>query len=152
MLTLKRTTCMSMMSYMKVRERNIVWYPVYVESKRKWYKWTYSQKKKKKKELIHKTETDSQRTNLGLPGVGGEGWGEGIVRMFGRDMCIVLYLKWISYKVLLYSTGNCVQCYVAAWMGGGIWARMDTCVRMADPFVVHLKLLQHCLLDIPNTK
>ena len=30
-------------------------------------------KKSKKKELIHKTETDSQRTNLGLPGVGGEG-------------------------------------------------------------------------------
>ena len=33
----------------------------------------FTKKEKKKKELIHKTETDSQRTNLGLPGVGGEG-------------------------------------------------------------------------------
>ena len=30
----------------------------------------------------------------------------------------VLYLKWITNKVLLYSTGNSAQCYVAAWMGG----------------------------------
>ena len=81
-----------------------------------------------------------------------EGWGEGIVREFGMDMCTVLYLKWISNKVLLYSTGNSAQCYVAAWMGGGIWARMDTYGSMADPFAVHLKLLQYCLLAIPNTK
>ena len=27
-------------------------------------------------------------------------------------------LKWITNKVLLYSTGNSAQCYVAAWMGG----------------------------------
>ena len=74
------------------------------------------------------------------------------VRESGMDMCTVLYLKWISNKVLLYSTGNSAHCYVAAWMGGGIWARMDTYVSMADPFAVHLKLLQHCLLAIPNIK
>ena len=28
----------------------------------------------------------------------------------------------------------------------GVWGRMDTCVSMADPFTVHLKLAQHCLL------
>ena len=27
------------------------------------------------------------------------------------------YLKWITHKVLLYSTRNSTQCYVAAWMG-----------------------------------
>ena len=28
------------------------------------------------------------------------------------------YLKWITNKDLLYSTGNSAQCYVAAWLGG----------------------------------
>ena len=35
-----------------------------------------------------------------------------------------LYLKWITNRVLLYSTGNSAQCYVAAWMEegfGGEW-------------------------------
>ena len=34
------------------------------------------------------------------------------------DMYTLLYLKWITNKDLLYSTGNSVQCYVAAWMEG----------------------------------
>ena len=34
------------------------------------------------------------------------------------DKYILLYLKWISNKDLLYSTGKSAQCYVTAWMGG----------------------------------
>ena len=34
------------------------------------------------------------------------------------DIYTLLYLKWITNKVLLYSTGNSAKCYVAAWMGG----------------------------------
>ena len=34
-------------------------------------------------------------------------------------MCILLYLKWITNKVLHCSTGNSAQCFVAAWMAGG---------------------------------
>ena len=52
------------------------------------------------------------------------GWGEGMVREFGMDMHTLLYLKWITNKEVLYSTGNSAQCYVAAWMGrefGGEW-------------------------------
>ena len=45
---------------------------------------------------------------------------EGIVREFGMDTYTLLYLKWITNKDLLYSTGNSAQCYVAAWMGGGL--------------------------------
>ena len=37
---------------------------------------------------------------------------------FGTDMYTLLYLKWITNKDLVYSTGNSAQCYVAAWMGG----------------------------------
>ena len=33
------------------------------------------------------------------------------------DMYALLFLKWITDKDLLYSTGNSAQCYVAAWMG-----------------------------------
>ena len=38
-----------------------------------------------------------------------EGWGVGIVREFGIDMYTLLYLKWITNKDLLYSTGNSAQ-------------------------------------------
>ena len=52
-------------------------------------------------------------------------------------------LKWITKKNLLCNTGNSVQCYVAAWMGGefgGEW--MHVYVQLS-PFAVHLKLPQH---------
>ena len=54
----------------------------------------------------------------------------------------LLYLKWITNKGLLYSTGNSGQCYVAGWMGGefgGEWIHVY--VRLS-PFAVHLKLSQ----------
>ena len=57
-------------------------------------------------------------------------------------MYTLLYLKGITNKDLLQSTGNSAQCYVAAWMGrelGGEWIRV--CVQLS-PFAVHLKLSQ----------
>ena len=44
--------------HLSQRRRNIIWHPLYGESKKKWYKW------------IDKTETNSQtqRMNLWLPG------------------------------------------------------------------------------------
>jgi len=50
----------------------------------------------------------------------GEGQEEEIVKEAGMDMYIVLYLKWITKKVLLYSMGNSVPYCVAAWMGGNL--------------------------------
>ena len=55
-----------------------------------------------------------------------------VVREFGIDRNTLLYLKWITNNVLLYSTGDCVQCYVAAWMGGEFGGRMDTCTCIAE--------------------
>ena len=43
-----------------------------------------------------------------------------LVKDFGKAIYTLLYLKWITNKNLLCSTGNCAQCYVAAWMGGGL--------------------------------
>ena len=47
-------------------------------------------------------------------------WGEGIVREFGMDKSALLYLKWITYKDLLYNTWKSAQCYVPAWMERGL--------------------------------
>ena len=56
--------------------------------------------------------------SLWLPGEEKPGGvGGGLVREFGMDMYTLLYLKWITNKDLLCSTGNSVQCYVTVWMG-----------------------------------
>ena len=44
--------------------------------------------------------------------------GEGKVREFGMVMYVLLYLKWITNRDLLYSTWNFAQYYVAVWMEG----------------------------------
>ena len=52
--------------------------------------------------------------------------------------------KMDNQQDLLYSTNNSVQCYVAAWIGGefeGEWIHVYVWV---SPFVLHLKLSQHC--------
>ena len=56
--------------------------------------------------------------------------GEWIVREFGVDMCTLLYFKWKTNKVLLYSMWNSTQCYAAAWRG--IWGRTHTCICMTE--------------------
>ena len=64
----------------------------------------------------------------------------------------MLYLKWITHKVLLYSTLNSAQCHVAVWMGGefgGEWMRV---YAWLSPFPVHLKLSQHCQLALSKYK
>ena len=74
----------------------------------------------------------------------GEGCGDGMDGEFGMVMYTLLYLKWITNKDLLYSTGNSAQCYVAAWMGGefgGEWIHEYAWLRHS---AVHRKLSQHC--------
>ena len=91
--------------YVRMRElTNASWPWTLVKNiPKKCYKWTLKQK-----------ETHREQTY----GCRGEERGEKIVRAFGMDMYTLLYLKWITSKDLLYSTGNSAQCYVAAWMGG----------------------------------
>ena len=65
---------------------------------------------------------------------------EGIVKQFGMDRHTLLYVKWITNKQLLYSTGNSAQCYVAAWMGGDCGGEWVHVYVWLSPFAVHLKL------------
>ena len=62
-----------------------------------------------------------------------EGCGDGMDGEFGMVMYTLLYLKWITNKVLQYSTRNSAQCYVAAWMGRSLGENGDTCICMAEP-------------------
>ena len=39
------------LSEVSQRRRNIIWHPLYVESKKKWYKWTYLQNWKRLTDL-----------------------------------------------------------------------------------------------------
>ena len=57
-------------------------------------------------------QKEIQRLRQQTYGCQGEEWGKGIVREFGMDMYTLIYLKWITNKDLLYSTGNSVQYYV----------------------------------------
>ena len=68
---------------------------------------------------------------------------KGIVRKFGMSMYLLLYLKWITNKDLLYSSGTTAQYHVAAWMGGFEGEKICECIWL-NPFVIHLKLSQHC--------
>ena len=59
-------------------------------------------------------------------------------------MYTVLYLKWIANRDLLYNAGNCVQCYMAVWMGEefeGEWIHVYGWLGLV---AVPLKLSQHC--------
>ena len=53
----------------------------------------------------------------------------------------LLYLKWITNRDLLYSTGNSAQCNVAAWMGGEFGGEWIHVYVWLSSFAVHLKLL-----------
>ena len=69
---------------------------------------------------------------------------EGIVREFGMNMYMLLYLTWIINKDLLYSRRASAQYYVPAWVGGEFGREWIHVYVWLSPFVVHLKLSQHC--------
>ena len=75
-----------------------------------------------------------------------EGYVERIVREFGIYNVHTAIFKMDNNKDLLCSKGKSAQCYVAAWMGGkfrGEWIHVYVYVWLS-PFVLHLKLSQHC--------
>ena len=50
----------------------------------------------------------------------------------------------LTNKVLLYSTLNLAQCYVAAWMRGEFGEEWIHVYVWLNPFAVYLKLSQAC--------
>ena len=78
------------------------------------------------KDLLDSTGNSAQYSVISLWFPGGR-MGEEIVRESGMDMDTLLYLTQRTSKDLLDSTRKSAQCHVAAWMGGKIGRRMDTC-------------------------
>ena len=58
----------------------------------------------------------------------GEGVGGGKDWEFGVSRCELLYIGWISKKVLLYNTGNYIQYPVINYNGKEYKKRMSICV------------------------
>ena len=106
-----------------------------MESKKKLYKLTYLKNRKRLTDL---------ENELTVAGEKDGGWGREIVREFGMDMYTRLYSKWITNKVLLYSTRNSAQCYEAGWMGGEFGGEWIHVYVWLSPSAIHLKLSQHC--------
>ena len=72
-----------------------------------------------------------------------QGWGEGIVREFGMNMYILLYLKWIINKDLLYCRElDSVLC--GSLDGRTVWGRMDTSPCMTEFLGYPPETTQHC--------
>ena len=94
-------------------------------------------KKKKKKainEHIYKTgvELQMQKTNSWFPeGKGGGGVGINWKISIDTHIHTVLYIKQIINKNLLYSTGNCTQHSVMAYMGKES-KNVDVCICITD--------------------
>ena len=61
---------------------------------------------------------------------------EVIVQEFGKVMHILLHLKWIINKDLLYSTWNSTQCHVPAWMEEGFGGEWIHAHVWLSPFTV----------------
>ena len=90
------------LSEVSQRKTNIIRYRLYVDSK-----------KTSTNELIYKTKIQSQtqKTNLWGEVGGGINWETGI------DIYTLLYIKQITNKDLLQSTGNSTQYSVMTYMG-----------------------------------
>ena len=59
-------------------------------------------------------------------------------------MHTLLFLKWLTKKDLLNSTGSSAQCYMAVWMGGELEGEWIHVYVWLSSLAVHLKLPQYC--------
>ena len=112
----------------KSEKWNVVWCSLYVKSKKKW---TYLQSRL--------TDLENE-----LMVARAEQWVEEIVRELRIKMYTLLCLKWVTYSVLLYITGNSAQCYAAAWRGGEFGREWIYLYVWLSPFDVYLTQSQQC--------
>ena len=78
--------------------------------------------------FTNRNESQMQQINYGYQG----GRGEGINCEIGIDRYTLLYIKEITNKNRLYSTGNSTQYSVMTYMGKESKKRVDTCICITD--------------------
>ena len=74
-----------------------------------------------------------------------EAQGEGIIREYGMDMYTLLYLKWMTNRDMLCSTGALLMLR-GSLDGRGVWGRMDTCVCMAESLYCAAEMIKTLLI------
>ena len=62
---------------------------------------------------------------------------------FEVSRCKLLHIDWMDNKVLLYSTGNYIQCPGINHTGKEYFLKMSICVKQSH-FAVQQRLAQHC--------
>ena len=124
----------------RLRKANIIWYHLYVESK-KWYKLTY---------LWNRKRCTDFQTNLWflreICQRGGMGW------MFRIGICTLLHMEWIFRWDLQYNIGNSTQNSVITHMGKESEKEWVWVYVQLNYFVVQQKVSQHCRLTIIKLK
>ena len=95
------------LSEVRQRRRNSIWHPLYVESKKKLYKWTYLQNRKRLTDLENELRV-TRREELE----------EGIGRELGVDMYTLQCLKWVTSRTCCTAQGTLLQ---VVWRPG--WGR-----------------------------
>ena len=106
-------------------ERHTLWYRLYGKSKI-WHK------------LIYETDSQTSRTDLWWTREGSRG----INWIFAVSRCKLLYKRWKSNKVLLWSTRNYIQ-YPVINHNGKEWKKEYIYVYL-NHFAVQQKITQHC--------
>ena len=74
------------------------------------------------------------------------------VREFGMFMYVLLYLKWITNRDLLYSTWNFAQCYVAVWMEGRFGGEWIYVYVWLSPFSCLAEMIRTLLIGYTQYK
>ena len=91
--------------------------------------------------LLQEKNTESN-TAFKVQGQLGGRMGKEIIGEPEIGLYTLLYLKWVTTKDLLYSTGNCSMLR-GSLDGRGVWGRMVHVNVSLSSFAVHLKLSQH---------
>ena len=117
---------------------NIIWYRLYVESKKKGYKWTYLQNRNRLTDFEKLTviKEDWWRERDGL---GGWDW-----HMHTR------YMEWLANRDLLYSTENSAQYFVIIYVGKESEWELICVYVWLDHLGVQQKLWQPCKSTTPQ--
>ena len=107
--------------------------PLYVESRKKWYKWSLLTKQKETHRLRKQTQGSQ---------------GEEIVKDFGKVMYTLLCLKWITNKNLFYGKHKELSSVLHESLDGSrVWQRMDTWICMAESLRCSSETITTLLID-----
>ena len=112
---------MSIQSEVRERKTKLLWDHLYVKSEI-WYEWTYLQIRNR---LIYRKKTHGH-----YRGKGGGGINEGL----WISRCRLLYIE-LKNQVLVYSTGNFIQCLIRSYNENIITRNKEIYIYLTEPLL-----------------